>query len=150
MSTIPLKRILYCNGIPVFYWMQKEVKQIEAMEKLQHVVIEWMARHGGIKEDYPGAMWNQRVQVEIFEEEQVKVRNKELEVVLERMNGDMMSCNEELIPSKSLMYENAHAIVQVPHAQQTLNFNSISPTKKLHDLVTHNIKEVVVHVHSDE
>ncbi|KAJ8546605.1 hypothetical protein K7X08_034115 [Anisodus acutangulus] len=81
--------------------------------------------------------------------EEVEEHNKELEVVVERMTGDMTSHNEELI-SKNPMPANAHAIVHVPQVQQILNLNPTSPMKELHDLVSHNIKEVVVRAYSDE
>ncbi|KAJ8557140.1 hypothetical protein K7X08_002765 [Anisodus acutangulus] len=70
-------------------------------------------------------------QVEISEE-QIEVLNKKLEVPVETNHND------------------AQAIVQVPQAYQILNINPTSPMKELHDLVSHNIKDTIVHACSDE
>ncbi|KAJ8538449.1 hypothetical protein K7X08_027670 [Anisodus acutangulus] len=52
-----------------------------------------------------------RVHVDISEEEQMEVQNKEMEMVVH---------NKEM---------------EVPQAQQTLNMKNISPMKELHDLI---------------
>ncbi|XP_060183209.1 uncharacterized protein LOC132613179 [Lycium barbarum] len=39
MSTIPLKTVTFCNGVPILRWKQNEVEQMERMQKLQYAVI---------------------------------------------------------------------------------------------------------------
>ncbi|KAJ8573999.1 hypothetical protein K7X08_010510 [Anisodus acutangulus] len=68
---------------------------------------------GDVKEVHRSGMPEKLdVQVQIFEKDLVDVHNKEMEVVEERMNGDMLSNNEEL--KNSPVHTNAQAIVQVP------------------------------------